>query len=423
MSLKKPDYLKEAPLGMWYEPNPTATRKPFRARWRLSDGTGSSQGFPTEEARATFAGQWVKQREEHGKAVKMVNDATVRAWHEADTISGGVEPVALAKFYVKYHGIAGGQLSFDDGVLRFWEIRKDKKISPDTKTHLELHFARMAAEHGKLRLNQFTPEIIRKWYRGLKNPDAADGKFSTTSIRNHLRSITTFFEVMVANQLADRNPCDAVEAPSVDEKDKIILTPRQAFDYFKANRDTPAVGPSAVECFGGLRFTSAARLTLDRIKDSRRGIEMPGHLHKSKKRKYRQGHPNNLWAWIGHAPESAWAMEQWQYNNAKRAAFVRAELKPVSITTIESKSEVERMRNVFRNSFVSYMLALTKNTPLVSYLAQHSHTSTTEIYEGIADEDDARLFLSITPESVLLTWEAFVTRYSGAKPADLVPGL
>ena len=44
------------------------------------------------------------------------------------------------------------------------------------------------------------------------------------------------------------------------------------------------------------------------------------------------------------------------------------------------------------------------------YLLQHSAVRMTEVYEGVATEADARLYLAITPESVLQTWEEFVSR-------------
>ncbi len=420
---KPPAYLTEPPKGMWYE-GPRKTALPWLARWRLTDGSKAGKSFATEHARASYAEDWVEHRAEFGKATRMVDEETMRAWHEADQIAGGVGPVALARFYAEHHGVAGGKLTLEDALPRFWEIRKHKEVSQDTKSHLVLHLDRLKEYHAKRRLNQFTAAVLRKWlHEELRNPDAGDGKFSASAINQHLRNVRIFFEAMVTERLLDHNPCDAVVPLAVPEKDKVILTPREAFDYFKANRDQDAAGPSAVECFGGLRFTSAARLTLEKIKNQSRGIEMPGVLHKSKKRKFRQGQPHNLWLWIKLAKESSWSMSEWEYNNAKRAAFVRALLKPAVITSPEEKDAVERLRNVFRNSFASYLLALTKNTPLVSYLMQHTNTKITEVYEGVADERDALLYFSITPAAVEMEWDKFVASATKIKAANLVPGL
>lgn len=43
---------------------------------------------------------------------------------------------------------------------------------------------------------------------------------------------------------------------------------------------------------------------------------------------------------------------------------------------------------------------------------QHKHSSTTEIYEDVVTERDSRLYLSITPGAVKLTWEKFVKKFS-----------
>lgn len=407
---------------MWYAAS-HAPKKPFRARWIGPDDRKKSKGFPTEKARADFAAAWVAARKEHGAAAQVVDGRLVEAWAEADRISGGVNPVVLAQFYADFHGVAGGRLTFKEARKRFKDIRADKTVARDTTTHMDLHLDRLEAVHGGLQLNRFQPDTIRKWLRGLKNPDREDGKFSRATLSQHLTNVGIFFEAMVAERLTDHNPCAAVVLEDEPEKDKVILTPRQAFDFFKANQDARCIGAAAVECFGGLRFTSAARLTLDRIKDERKGIEMPGHQHKSKKRKFRQGHPHNLWSWLDHAPDSCWQMNQHVYNLEKRASFVAAKLKPAAIVTAEEKAAVAGLRNVFRNSFASYLLALSKNTPLVSYLMQHSSTKITEVYEGVADERDALLYFALTPDSVAMEWDAFVEWALKKKPEDLMPGL
>ncbi|MBM3855605.1 MAG: hypothetical protein FJ399_21045, partial [Verrucomicrobia bacterium] len=53
------------------------------------------------------------------------------------------------------------------------------------------------------------------------------------------------------------------------------------------------------------------------------------------------------------------------------------------------RADVETPHIVWRHSFASYLLAKTKSLPTVGYLMQHRHTTTTEIYEGVAKEADA----------------------------------
>jgi site-specific recombinase XerC len=165
-----------------------------------------------------------------------------------------------------------------------------------------------------------------------------------------------------------------------------VIPVADAVAFFAANRDEPVAIRVALEAFGGLRYSTAGRIGWENIKFAERGIEMPGALHKSGKRKFRQGHPENLWAWLELAKDKdhpVWAMTFRQYRFAKRQARMRA--------------KVETPHNVWRHSFASYLLAKTKSLPTVGYLMQHRHTSTTEIYEGVANEADAAIYFGIVP--------------------------
>lgn len=417
------------PKGMWFE-TLSYGEKPFRARWRLA-GKKHSRTFKSAADRATFAAAWEKRRAELGKALASVNPKRVAVWDEFDRITDGADPIEVARFYARLKGVAGGQLTVPDGIARFWEIYgAGKKVSRDTKTHRELHLRRFAEAYGTKRLNEILPADVRFWLFGnperkqrplLVNPERADGVFSPTSQLHHLRSVSLMFDVLKRERLVDYNPCEAVEEPTIPEKERAILTPRQAFELFRANAELPVSGPLAVEAFGGLRFTSAARLTLEHIKGTLRGLEMPAALHKTRRRKFRQGHPLNLWSWIDDAPHGAWGYELSTYNLAKRAAFVRAKLKPPTTESEAEREKVRGLRNVLRYSFASYLMALTNNPPLVARLMQHKHTSTTEIYEGVATREDAVLYFSVTRAAVKLPWAKFTARAAKKKADDLLP--
>ena len=76
-------------------------------------------------------------------------------------------------------------------------------------------------------------------------------------------------------------------------------------------------------------------------------------------------------------------MKWWEYRNEKRVAFAVAKL---------GDSE-----NRLKKTCLSAHLAWLKNPPLTSYLAQHRHTSTTEIYVGEMNEADAKAHFQIYP--------------------------
>ena len=106
--------------------------------------------------------------------------------------------------------------------------------------------------------------------------------------------------------------------------------------------------------FGGLRYSTAGRIGWEHINFEERDIEMPGAMPKSGKRKFRQGHPENLWKWLELAKDKdhpVWQMSLRQYAEAKKHGRIR--------------SGVETTHNVWRHSFASYLLAKTKSLPTV----------------------------------------------------------
>ncbi len=186
---------------------------------------------------------------------------------------------------------------------------------------------------------------------------------------------------------------------------------RETFELFRKNRDSRAIGRVALEAFGGIRYTTAGRLGKDEVKFAQAGIEMAANKHKSRRRNFRQGQPENCWQWLRHAPAACWAMTPRQYAEDKKEMLVVAGLRPMTAKSEADHERFRELRNVWRHSFASYHLALGKDFSRTGYFMQHSSPKTTRIYEGRADQRDAALYFKITPDSVLLTWEEFVGRY------------
>jgi integrase len=186
------------------------------------------------------------------------------------------------------------------------------------------------------------------------------------------------------------------------------VTPQEAFHFFKVNRDAMCIGRVALEAFGGIRFSTAGKLGWEHIHFDEQEIVMPSSRHKSRKWHARQGQPLCLWDWLLHGPKAGWNVTFRQYADIKKQMFIRAEMKPVFISSPEERQQVSRLRNVWRHSFASYLLAKVRAFGPVSYLMQHTKQDTTERYQGRARALAASLYFGITPESVLLSWEDYL---------------
>jgi site-specific recombinase XerD len=295
-------------------------------------------------------------------------------------------------------------------VENYLTLRLSEGLPPDGDTlrHLDLHLARRLCESfGNRPLSHITAPNLREWEKSLMNPKTGQPMGLITR-RHHMIDVKTFFKRCHIERWIDYDPSRAVMLPPLEEETPHVIAVKEAFTYFRANRGHRSIARIALEAFGGLRYTSAAKLVKGDLNFEERGIEMAANKHKSGKRKYRQGHPANLWTWLRAAGDSCWDTTQRQYADDKAEMLAAAGLRPYQLKTEQERAAAKVYKNVWRHSFASYLLARTKSFDTVGYLMQHSRPSTTEIYEGMARERDAQLYFAITPTSVLLTWEGFV---------------
>ena len=280
-----------------------------------------------------------------------------------------------------------------DAIEQYFTLRlaEDVRQGTDTYRHIDLHLRkRFGSRFGQRRLHEVTADDIREWMNGLKNPDTGEPMGIITKA-HHRKNVKAFFDRAVLEEWVRSNPCGRVKVPRAkleDEEDDDIagrvIPVADLEKLFRMNRDQPVIGRMALELFGGLRAASAERMRREHVNFEERGLTMPGVIHKSGKRKHRTGHPDSLWAWLAHAGEAMWTeVTEGSYGYLKTQAFIRA--------------GVTNPGNGLRHSFVSYHLALNKNTALTSYLAQHRRSSTTDGYEGLATEADAKRWATIRP--------------------------
>jgi site-specific recombinase XerD len=348
--------------------------KPFFVRYGRPRKVES---FATEKERNEKAAELDSEKEQHGTSVLNYDPAE---WKEFQEWKATYKKTAM---------------TVKDAVVKYMALRLAEDVVKDSDTHLHisLHLSRFEAVFGIRTLDSVTADDIRAWLASLKNPKTGEPMGKVT-IKGHRKDVNTFFKRSVAEEWCRKNPCAVVKPPRLDDEEKVPLKPKEIFDLLKFNAGEKVIGKVVLELFGGMRASSAGRTIKDNINFAERGIAMPGQKHKSGKRKFRQGHPDVLWAWLTIAPDETWEIGAKNYAHLKSLAFVRA--------------RVKNPGNVLRDSFASYLLALTKDMGKVGYLMQHTRSSTTEGYEGIATEAEAKLVMAMTPEAVKLNWEEFL---------------
>jgi hypothetical protein len=399
---------------------------PFLLRWKgRGDEPEGSAAYKDEDARERAARALVERRQAHGDAILQFDPARWRRYLEFQAIVGAdVDPIIVAhEWRASKQGTprAVGMLA-TDAAAKYMTLRiEEGHWGDDTIRHVRKCMERFSAAFPSKRLNEIGVEDVREWIFGRPDESGkrvgglADDKgkrLGPFAIRHHLKIVRTFFERALREKWgALENPAKSVFAPRCDDGDPIVISLKDAFDFFAANRDEQVIGRVALEAFGAVRYTTAGKLGKDALNFERRGIRMAARLHKEGQKdgrsRYRQGHPENLWRWLAHAPDSCWQMTLHDYREQKRYAGIRAKIRPIDTSTAENRERVIGLRNVWRHSFISYHLARFKCPPMTKYLAQHSDEKMTADYEGMADEIIAARYFMITPETVLLSWEQF----------------
>jgi site-specific recombinase XerD len=389
------------PRGIRFSHRPDRPR-PFFLHWTTPDGTRRSAAYADERSRKIAADALADKRADHGRDVMTFSPREWQAWREFRELIGNADPMQVGREWLATRqGIGGGGasgLTVRDAVKRYIEMRRaEETLSDDTWRHFNKHLTeRFSGALGSLKLCDITADHIRAWLAALVNPRTGAPMEALTR-KHHRKDVNTFLDRARREGWILRNPCEVVAPPSIDDGEVTVIPIADAVRFFEVNRDARATPRIALEAFGAVRYSTAGQIDEKHLNFELRGIEMPGVMHKSRKRKFRQGHPENLWAWLSAANAATWQMTPLQYREEKRAAFHRAGLRPLVAESDEDRETLRGLRNVWRHSFASYHLAAFKNMPLTGYLMQHQHTSTTEVYEGVATEADAKAFFSIKP--------------------------
>lgn len=389
--LPTPPQQWEPPRGIWYEFNKQRPAVPFMLRW-TEDGKLRSQSFADEETRETTARALADKREDHGREVLTFDPREWRRWLEFKERAGDVDPMDILREWQAMRGDSkapAGRISVGEASSQYLAFRAQGRLSDDTRRHIEKHVGeRFVGALGATPVRDVTPGAINDWLGSLTNSKGARKGLAVEALtrRHHRKDVKTFFDFCVRQGWLMRNPCELVAVPHVEEEDVQLLTVEEGRRLFAANEGHRVAGRMALEAFGFLRASRAGRLELKHINFAERGILFRGDGEKGTKARFRQGHPDNLWAWLARAADETWGMQWWEYRNEKRNAFVRA--------------GIDASENRLRKTCLSAHLSWQKNQPLTSHLAQHRHTSTTDIYLGVMTEADGRAWFSIGPSFV-----------------------
>lgn len=370
---------------------------PYFAQWRDPDAPPGSRRYKTLSFRVAsdrerFAKQKLSDLATLGpSALSSADPAKLALWRKFEEIVGGphIDPLQVAfEWRQARNGNTAGtaRLTVAELVNRYHSARARDGKSIEAIRHQRLHHKTLSAFFGTQAIAEISPDLIRKWLGSLLNSKTGEPITSPVTLRDYRKSAASLFEFAANNGLILRNPVRAVHPPTVIKDAIEILTVEQTAQLFAANLNQPIIGRLALEAFAGFRYSSAARCQASHINFSDKGVELPASLHKSRRRKYVEGHPANLWAWLNHAPASCWAVSERNYLKLKADAFTRA--------------GIVNPGNALRKGFCTYHLAAYQDATKTAFLLQHrSPTMLYQEYNGVAVKASGLRYFTVTPST------------------------
>lgn len=348
-------------------------------QWR-ADGKRVSRSFDSKAAALRVVAVKAAEKKEQGAAALAVDMAEWRRWLDFKAALGGAELAQVLEVWQKYAPRADS-MTVSEAVEKYRDLRKNEGAVGDTWTHIKNGTARLVDAVGHLTLAEVTADDLRAWLATM----TAKGMAPVTVVNNY-KIARAFLNRAVSEGWVAECVADRVTPPKVPAEEVTVLSAADAAKLFAANKDEPVMVRLALEAFGGLRYSSAARLKADDIRWDERGIMLPGAKHKSGRRHYLEGLPANLWAWLDkwrHDPRP-WAMTQRQILTAKGKAFAAA--------------KVANPGNVLRHSFCSYHIAAHTDAAKTAVLLQHTNqVMLYKHYKGVVSAADAAAYFAIVP--------------------------
>jgi len=317
-----------------------------------------------------------EKRDEYGKEILNFDPREWRAWLAFKAKIGAADPLQVAHEWLAGRPAITPTMTVAEAVTKYLALRAGDGLAPSSMRQIKKKLGRLTNAHGSSQLGAVTTDDVRAWLAGLE--------FEPWTVKDHLKVVSTFWRRARLEKWCAEDITEPITPPKIEAEEINILTVAETAKLFEKNAGLPVVGRLALEAFGGLRFSSAARLLDADLKRSQKGIELPGRRHKSGRRHYIDGMPANLWAWIKATPAACWTMTERQYLEAKHDAFVRA--------------GVTSTQNCLRHSFGTYHVAAFKDAGKTAVLMQHtSPVMLYRHYKGNATRKDGVAYFKILP--------------------------
>lgn len=317
-------------------------------------------------------------------------DQLAREFAEAREILGDVSLIEAARFYDRYGKTVKQHKAVPDIVKELVDgLKADNKSEyhiRDTERRLTTFANAFPGQ-----IMQVTTTQISDWLRNLKGSDRKGRAVEIApKTRNHYRNavVHLFNHARDYGYLPKGMPTDAEAVKTLD-----VVTPTNEIftveDIQKVLNSAPArlVVPMAIKAFCGIRTEEMLNLKWEHLNLETKYITLPSEVTKTKQRRL-VPMPDNLIAWLTPYKKAAGRIcERWQRPQALFQAFDRH----------GKRQGVDVGANKFRNSYISYRVAVTHDVAKVALESGNSPRIIQREYLELATEADGKRWFAVFP--------------------------
>ncbi len=364
---KKPKYPRGSGISISYLSDRVS---PWYVQWRNPQRIRKNRAHATKERAEAHAADLADKFRKLGTAGLGITDQEVRDWRALRALVGdGVSIKEIYEVWDKY-GKPRNNLSVKDAIAKFVVAKKAE--NPDAIAGMQhlvpildaLQFS-LGAEK---QVAQVLTEDLEKFFSNLP-PDVK----ATYSRQSYHKKTKMFFKWLLNREYINTTPMKGLLMPKLtarDKESKPILSSAECKKLLHANLKIPKgkelVGRLALECFTGMRSSTAGRIDKDAINLNLKVITVDASIDK-KGRRYEileTVAEKNVWEWLSFSNPPDWSMSPSEYAKLKSEAFIRA--------------GVKHPHNVIRHTFTTQHVTLYGDAGKTALLLNH-HGSIAEL--------------------------------------------
>ena len=327
---------------------------------------------------------------ETAKAYGITLDTLASQYANARQILGDVSLDESAQFFDRFGRSVKAKKTVPEIVEELLATLRADKKSGYHIGDMERRLTCFATAFPKPILEMQTKEIA-EWLRNLKGKDKKGKEIEyAPKTRNHYRNamVQMFNFARDHGYLPKGLPTEAEAVKSLDvvASQNEILTVEELIALL-ANASPRVLVPMAIKAFTGIRTEEMLRLKWEHLNFKTKYVTLQAEVTKTKQRRLIPM-AENLIAWLEpHKKESGRICDRWQRPQALSQAFERH----------GTRNSIHVGANKFRNSYISYRVAVTHDVQRVALESGNSPRVIQREYLELATEEDGKRWFAAMP--------------------------